>query len=707
MKIKDFTLGLNTRLSSRLLQPGQATVCKNIDPTSLDLKPIKALGVSIESNPPGTVYFDSVTGEQASSAGTKFFDFRGELYKVTDGKLLRFIYSDWYRVGIVHDKSRMALSANVVSKDLGTLSTLDTTESLPNNYLSDTEWTIPFDNRPGLSSGDSALERHTKQEVFLSRIQDFVASKLGTKDTPADVDGNEFYPSSIFAIVLFIYRAQLYNLWSNEGIRGAKLSLQYSNIKRETKYYYDATEGKVTKFKTITATINLSWTNLSSLNIRPSGSTDSDAYYEDVFNSSLPYANDILTNNARSYLEEDIVKHKYNYMVTAYTNDYESGLLSDIVTVDAYAFDAVNWVYTLTSDYHSEHGPIPAGVSVYLYRSGNGATLPQAISSLPGLQSFNETDYDLNKEVYLNSFKVFDTVDVQAPPIDISSAITIANRVVLVSGNELFVSDLGNEDNFPVVNTVKMHRDVVGVAESYNGLLVFFKYETYLVTIGQNGRYIKSLVSAKQGCKAKESIQHIKGTPLWLSYEGLCVYENSKINVVTTNTLLNDLKLFNPTASVAYNDMYIASMGAVCYVSDFRFGKRTDYFFYMPQAIESFYVKEDKLYFVVSGDTKEFSASDSYLSYDYKTGLLTDGDLTEVKSYDNFYFFKLDDRPVRCRVYNEKEEKIADIATSEQGLIDFKCQSAKKRAYGISFKFTGTGAVAELEYKIEGRKNGR
>ena len=126
----------------------------------------------------------------------------------------------------------------------------------------------------------------------------------------------------------------------------------------------------------------------------------------------------------------------------------------------------------------------------------------------------------------------------------------------------------------------------------------------------------------------------------------------------------------------------------------------------------SYYSPEfDKLYYINPTDSGmyEFGTDADYIPYSYKTGRLFGDGLTVVKTYRNIYVYV--EGTVTMTVYHGSmdgtiTEIITDMALTS-GLNDIKLPETARRGYFMQVQFEGTGFVYEVEFKVEGRKNGR
>ena len=105
----------------------------------------------------------------------------------------------------------------------------------------------------------------------------------------------------------------------------------------------------------------------------------------------------------------------------------------------------------------------------------------------------------------------------------------------------------------------------------------------------------------------------------------------------------------------------------------------------------------------------EFGTSATDIPYSYKTGRLFGNGLTVVKNYKNIYVYVngTTDITVYLGKLDGTTAKIIDAQELTSGLNDVRLPSQADKGYFLQIQFDGTGEVYEIEFKAEGRQNGR
>jgi len=273
------------------------------------------------------------------------------------------------------------------------------------------------------------------------------------------------------------------------------------------------------------------------------------------------------------------------------------------------------------------------------------------------------------------------------------------NMLFGIRDTKLYFSDVGNMNAWSPYNFIDFPDILTGIGATPNGLLVFTKYKTYIVTGNSPETLNKFLLDATQGCISNTSIQSINGICLWASTDGICASSGGPAQIQTIDRL-GKLKL-KPLASAVYDNVYYLSCDDKTYALDTRFNEPCI------RTLDSVYtclqVYDDTLYGNKNQRLVELFNGLNNISYHYKSPKLTEGLLSMVKNYKVIYVYSKGDNELTVYIDGNKviNKKLQD------GLNEIKIPQPYRLGYYLELELTGTGIVYEIEYKAEGRQNGR
>lgn len=333
--------------------------------------------------------------------------------------------------------------------------------------------------------------------------------------------------------------------------------------------------------------------------------------------------------------------------------------------------------------------------SINIYRRGQGLTQYSLVASVPNQDGNFIDELELSKidGAVLNSFN-------NNPAPKGLKYLTISNVMMFGALNStLYFTEVANPYVWSSLNFIEFDSEITGIGESANGLLIFTKYKTYIVTGNSPLTLSKFLLSASIGCILHKSIQILSNTLIWLSYEGICMSNGGSISVITRDKFSN-FSLPDPKCSAILDDIYyLAYSGGVFVVNC----QASLIFSYITDIFLDFCVFEDKLYAVdLHNNLVEVFNGDTNNTLHYKSPDYPDGSLSNIKIYKNIYVYSVGELELTIRV----DDKIVLIEKLMDGFTELKVPASTK-GYYISFEVKGSGTLKEIEYKFEGRQNGR
>lgn len=379
------------------------------------------------------------------------------------------------------------------------------------------------------------------------------------------------------------------------------------------------------------------------------------------------------------------------YVIT-YSNGILESIPSDPISVPFLSGDSKTVLPYITIKASND----PQVTSIKLYRLGGGVTQFSLVKEFLNVDiEFTDsiTNIDLDGAV-LNSYN-------NLPAPDGLQYLTLYNTMLFGSiEDKLYYTDVATPFVWSGFNFIDFDDIITGLGGTPNGLLVFTKHSTYIVTGTSPDTFSKYLLSAGVGCVLHKSIQSLNNTLIWLSEDSICVSNGGEIQSISRDKL-NALDIKTPRCSAVLNDTYYVSHQNGTLIADFRFGlifRESDSVFY------GLNVNDNILYGVDSNDRfVELYKGDKPSKIHYKSPKFSDGSISTVKTYKDIYFHSSGDLNVKVFI----DDILVGDKDLENGFSELKVTSTNTRGYSIQFEVSGTGTLNEIEYQVEGRQNGR
>lgn len=341
----------------------------------------------------------------------------------------------------------------------------------------------------------------------------------------------------------------------------------------------------------------------------------------------------------------------------------------------------------------------PQVTNIKLYRLGGPYTEMVLVATLPANAiSYVDTLADLDIDG-----SVLSSQTAGQAPTGLSHLVEHNSMFFGSLDDKLYYTDVAYPNNWSAFYFIDFDTTIIGIGSTQNGLLVFTKDKTYIVTGTTPMTLSKMLLHGSQGCLNHKTIKYVDNNLLWLSRDGLCTSNGGQVNIISLDKLgILDLEAIS--ADIWNNEYYLFHTTGIL-VADFRFGG-VIFKEYDIVANGSWYSKQfDKMYYVDStGDLYSLFNGTNYLEYTYKSGYLAEGAMTMVKNYKNMYIYVINGT-VTFNLYIDGTLSITKELVA--GLNEVKMPQGDRLGYYIELEFIGTGEVLEIEYKVEGRQNGR
>lgn len=338
----------------------------------------------------------------------------------------------------------------------------------------------------------------------------------------------------------------------------------------------------------------------------------------------------------------------------------------------------------------------PQTTHIKLYRLGSNKTVMSLVTTLDNLTAeYNDTLSDSQIDG-----AVLDSYYNYPPPVGMLY-LTESNAMLFGAvNNKLYYSDVAYPEYWSNTNYIEFNRIITGIGKVSSGLIVFTENETYIITGTSPATLSKYLLSAAQGCLLHKSISYVSNSLIWLSKDGICATAGGEITVVSADKL-GKLSLNGPIASVVSDDVYYLALACGTLYVDFKYGSIV--FGVLSTNMEGMHVSNDIFYFSAYGKLYSFCTSSENTELSYKSATFSDGGLSSRKTYRTIYVSSLGSIAFRVYIDNTKvyDRDLVD------GVTEIKTGDFKKQGYSIRFEAEGSGTITEIEYKIEGRQNGR
>ena len=335
---------------------------------------------------------------------------------------------------------------------------------------------------------------------------------------------------------------------------------------------------------------------------------------------------------------------------------------------------------------------------VRIYRLGGNLTLMTLVTEIPNPGQVTFSYIDKIPDLEVNGH-ILDSFNNAPSPTGLKH---LTEHNVMFFGcirDKLYYSDIAYVNYWSAFNFIDFDDIITGIGATANGLLVFTKYKTYIVTGTSPLTLSKYLISSNQGCLEHRSISFAKNTLLWASTDGICASNGGDI-IVFSRDKLGKISLTDIRDSIVYDDVYYLGYGDKVLALDTRFGNILRE---ISQEVHSLSIYNDVLYYTLEGKLYSFFTNTEYLSMEYKSPKLSEGQLSNLKNYKTVYTRCLGELEVKIHI----DDEVVITKSINSKTTEILIPQQKRQGYYIQFEVTGTGELLELQYIVEGRQNGR
>lgn len=190
----------------------------------------------------------------------------------------------------------------------------------------------------------------------------------------------------------------------------------------------------------------------------------------------------------------------------------------------------------------------------------------------------------------------------------------------LAVDSTLYFSIQGNPHAWPKLNFIGFDDMITGIAPEFQGVLVFTANNAYRITGADNvATLTKTLLPGNQGCVKYNSIAQISNAPVWLSNDGICLWDGESINVISRK-IIDTIRL-QVICAVSANDCYYLFLNNNTIRYDHRNGDvfskldfTCNYAWYDGDSDAMYLQMPDGIYAWGSGKTGEYTYKTGYIA---------------------------------------------------------------------------------------------
>ncbi len=687
MKLGLFNGGLSTRLAPHLIQINEGVVYKNIDPASGILEPMKK---DVYERDCSDIVYNFKDRWIFRDKGW-FTEYQDQLF-YSDENELYYIESDFHfniagikpptkplsvvsqyekpkftasNLNVLTDLINFSYSVSYAADSISTL--VDDTLLVLLEFIYGSEhffyyvnittktgnsFTLTVNTADKWNSLNIYIEREGKKELYDTIAKDANNNFIWTYNgTATPISTSDFK---------FLYAGKKYKLRigvniGNNYILSDEITVTYKN--QPTKIEVLGYTSDVTLFCYIDGV----WRDIS---------VPSDHIVPPYF-----YNNKLLDSN-------DYMEGTYQYCYTYYDSktgrESQPSPYSEEIEVVGQA-DITGFEYSDFAD------------KIRLYRIGGNLVAMSLVTEL----DINTTSYsDVLGDSQIDG-EILDSQDNGYPPSGLKYLISSYNMLFGAIGNTLYFSVPDRPWAWSEYNYIQLEYDITGLAIVSTGILVFTYYYTYLLTGTSPETFSLYPLDMSQGCINHRSINYIQGQAIWASTDGICISNGGPATVLTLPKL-GKVNLSEAKNSAVFDSKYYLYP----YIVDFRFGSPV--IIEMENNYSSYFVYKDILYGALNKKLYRISEDGNFTMH-YKSPVLLDGDYSMIKNYKVFYVYSEGD--ITLTIYIDNKAVITKKL--REGFNEIKIPQQYRLGYSCQFEVVGTGKLYEIEYKVEGRQNGR
>ena len=160
------------------------------------------------------------------------------------------------------------------------------------------------------------------------------------------------------------------------------------------------------------------------------------------------------------------------------------------------------------------------------------------------------------------------------PPPDAGKYLCENNGVFfLAQGPLLYFSAVGNPHAWPTTQFLTFDNEITGITPEFMGVLVFTRNSAYRIIGADNPETIQKIyIPGNHGCISWRSIAMLNNAPVWLSNDGICLWDGNNVSVPSYRVIKTDDLAEKVKWGVTSNDRYFLILRRNTIVYDIRNG---------------------------------------------------------------------------------------------------------------------------------------
>jgi len=330
----------------------------------------------------------------------------------------------------------------------------------------------------------------------------------------------------------------------------------------------------------------------------------------------------------------------------------------------------------------------PQTTHIRLYRIGGTLNQYSLVAELDNVSQHyvdSVTDWGIAGSWVLDSFHNY-------KPLGKLENLTLTYSMLFGSvGDKLYYSMKTKLEYWDKTHFIDFDSEITGIGATQNGILVFTKFSTYVITGNDHTTFSKFLLSDEQGCINHHTIAYVDNTLIWVSTDGVCSSNGGNITLVTKEKL-RDFDLVT-TNAVVYDNAYYLTTDSSMLVIDFSLGtniRTINYQGYIERFNDELYIAENnKLYKMFSGEKLRFT---------FRSGLLTFDGLSVYKNFKNVFIAYSGDIKLKVYLYLSKGRTlILDKQLDKSKRFEELKVNSNLSGYAIQYLVSGIGSVKEID----------
>ena len=285
------------------------------------------------------------------------------------------------------------------------------------------------------------------------------------------------------------------------------------------------------------------------------------------------------------------------------------------------------------------------------------------------------------------------------PPVDDLHYLMESYAMLFAAdGDKLRFTPIGEPDYWPETYFLDFPRIITGLAKTPIGLLVFNRYETWLVTGTGPLSLSQQLLTGSQGCINGDTVVNMEGSALWASTDGVCMSNGGVVGVITDDKM-SKLEMIHSVNAVVYDERYhilMLELGTTLVLDLSR-----QVIKYVNYDIRSLNKANDTLYGYNDGYLYELEADIEPMQMQYSSPKYIGRGYTIPKTYKNFYMYSEGEVTIEIFIDDVLAQTATHVTTWNHQI---KIPAVNTRGYALQFHIYGTGSVIEVQWE-EGDAN--